>query len=164
MVVKGSRHRQTTAAFWDLTQEGKFLPFRQSSTGFCPWSVLFCIWNRLKMKVREKFMLGRPNACPSQNDFTVTKSAVPTCTRLNSYWAGYQLLVPHNYINKLHYPKLLLTSVFQFDSENSNKSIEAHLMRRTQNQQFLPFSRSFLPSTRWIPSLLLFSIWKRAQK
>ena len=28
------------------------------STGFHRWSVLFCIWNRLKMKVREKFMLG----------------------------------------------------------------------------------------------------------
>ena len=79
-------------------------------------------------------------------------STVPICTRLISYWAGYQLLAPHNYINKFVYPNLLPASVFQFD-KNSNKSIGTHLTRRTQKQQLLPFSRSFLPSTRWIPSL-----------
>ena len=35
--------------------------------------------------------------------------------KLYSYWAGYQLLATHNYINKYDYPTGLLASVFQID-------------------------------------------------
>ena len=98
-----------------ITQELKFLPFILYWIPLTISAVLYLkqIQDDSKRKVRN-----RTTECgPLQNDFTLTKCkyTIPICTRLNSYWAGYQLLATHNYINKYDYPTGLLASVFQID-------------------------------------------------